>query len=77
MRELALRSAEPSPIPDAMLRDLFAGVVLSSFDCRGLKGEDVAARCYEVADALMEERGERAEVERAELMVAAEIADRA
>ncbi len=46
---------------DDEMRDVLAMAVLSRFDCRGLDGEAVAARCYEIADAMIEERPKAAE----------------
>ncbi len=54
-------AAAASGVPGAIMRDAFAAITLAGMDCRGLDGEAVALRCYEVADAMMAERAELAE----------------
>ena len=46
-------------VSDSLLRDWFAGQALSSIDLSMWAAKDAAKQSYAIADAMMEERGER------------------
>ncbi len=44
------------PFDALTMRDVFAAIALTKFDCRGMESAAVALRCYDIADAMIAER---------------------